>query len=386
MPPFTSNSIEIGPGVLAHNNRKFIADNVDKNRTQNNLTYRNMSLEEAYHMLFDDALERYNDRQKRADRKIDNYLEHIQKGKQEKPFYEIIVQVGNREDMGIGTGHEWTAQKILIDYINNFEKRNPNLFVFNSVLHMDEATPHLHIDFIPFITESKRGLDTRVSLKKALEQQGFKGTGRSDTEAMAWLHSEREVLGATMFDYGVTWGNQGNNLDHLSVSDFKKKQRMKEVAELDAEVDSLKAEVENLTQTIEKVEIMTSDEEFEEEFALPEPQRLESAKSYKNRIESVFEKLKTFVKNIFVELMKARNEISRLNNKVDFLKDEISDLTKSNENFQRENQKLNKQLKDYRIVRKVFGNEAVDRALEQEKTKPKFERIRNYEKDGVYLR
>lgn len=223
-------------------------------------------------------------------------------------------------------------------------------------------------------------------MKKALEQQGFKGTGRSDTEAMAWLHSEREELGATMFDHGVTWGNQGNNLDHLSVADFKKKQRMKEVAELDAEVDSLKTEVENLTQTIEKVEIMTSDEEFEEEFALPEPQRLESAKSYKNRIESVFEKLKTFVKNIFVELMKARNEISRLNNKVDYLKDKITDLTKSNESFQRDNQKLNKQLKDYRIVRKVFGNDAVDRALEQEKTKPKFERRTNYEKDGVYLR
>ena len=84
--------------------------------------------------------------------------------------------------------------------------------------------------------------------------------------------------------------------------------------------------------------------------------------------------------------MKARNEISRLNNKVDYLKDEITDLTKSNESFQRENQKLNQQLKDYRIVRKVFGNEAVDRVLEQEKTKPKFERRRNYEKDGVYLR
>ena len=381
-----SNSIELGKGVLGHNNRKFIADNVDRERTQNNRTYRSMPIEEAYHVLFDDSLQRYNDRQKRADRRIDNYLEHIQKGKQEKPFYEIIVQVGNMEDMGIGTGNEWLAEKILLDYINQFEKRNPNLFVFNAVLHMDEATPHLHIDFIPFTTGSKRGLDTRVSMKKALEQQGFKGTGRSDTETMAWLEAEREELGYIMQEHDVMWERQGNNLDHLSVADFKKKQRAKEVAELDAEVDSLKTEVENLTQTIETVEIMTSDEEFEEEFALPEPQRLESAKSYKNRIESVFEKLKTFVKNIFVELMKARNEISRLNNKVDYLKDEITDLTKSNESFQRENQKLNKQLKDYRIVRKVFGNEAVDRVLEQEKTKPKFERRRNYEKDGVYLR
>ena len=98
---YSSISIELGKGVLDHNNRKFIAENVDKNRTQNNRTYRDLSLEKAYHILFDDALQRYNDKQKRADRKIDNYLEHIQKSKQEKPFYEIIVQVGNREDMWV---------------------------------------------------------------------------------------------------------------------------------------------------------------------------------------------------------------------------------------------------------------------------------------------
>lgn len=102
----SSISIELGKGVIAHNNRKFIAENVDKERTKNNIEYENIPLENAFHTLFDEALQRYNDRQKRADRQIENYLEHIRKSKQEKPFYEIIVQVGNREDMGINTVNE----------------------------------------------------------------------------------------------------------------------------------------------------------------------------------------------------------------------------------------------------------------------------------------
>ena len=187
----SSISIELGKGVLDHNNRKFIAENVDRERTKNNVEFKNISLEEAYHILFDNALQSYNDRQKRTDRKIDNYLEHIQKSKQEKPFYEIIIQVGNHNDMGIGSRNESIAKAILEEYMLSFEEQNPYLFVFNATLHMDEATPHLHIDFIPFTTNSKRGLDTRVSMKKALEQQGFKGTGRSDTETMAWLQFKK---------------------------------------------------------------------------------------------------------------------------------------------------------------------------------------------------
>ena len=152
----SSISIELGKGVLDHNNRKFIAENVDRERTKNNVEYKNIPLEDAYHTLFDGALQRYNDKQKRADRKIDNYLEHIQKSKQEKPFYEIIVQVGNRKDMGIGSRTEQLAKAVLEEYMYHFDARNPYLFVFNATLHMDEATPHLHIDFIPFTIPKAR--------------------------------------------------------------------------------------------------------------------------------------------------------------------------------------------------------------------------------------
>lgn len=82
----SSISIELGTGILDHNNRKFIAENVDRERTKNNEEFKNISLEEAYHILFDNALQSYNDRQKRADRKIDNYLEHIQKANKKSPF------------------------------------------------------------------------------------------------------------------------------------------------------------------------------------------------------------------------------------------------------------------------------------------------------------
>ena len=377
----SSISIELGKGVLKHNNRKFIAENVDRERTKNNVEYKNIPLEDAYHILFDEALERYNNKQKRADRKINNYLEHIQKSKQEKPFYEIIVQVGNREDMGIGSPNEAVAKRILEDYVRRFEERNPNLFVFNAVLHMDEATPHLHIDFIPYTTRSTRGLDTRVSMKKALEDQGFVGSGRSDTETMAWLQSEKEALSYAMQWQGVEWENQGNDRQHLSVLEFKKAQRSKELAELEGKVKELKETADNLEKTIETVTVLSTDEEFEKEYTLPEPQKLESAKSYKNRIEGLFEKLKAFVEKAFVALLETRNENQRLITKVNNLQIDNADLRESNQRYQLKNDDLKKQLRDYKIVRKVLGKEVVDRALEQAKTKPKLERRRNYEQD-----
>ena len=312
---------------------------------------------------------------------INNYLEHIQKSKQEKPFYEIIVQVGNRDDMGIGTPNEAVAKRILEDYLRRFEERNPNLFVFNAVLHMDEATPHLHIDFIPYTTRSTRGLDTRVSMKKALEEQGFVGSGRSDTETMAWLQSEKEALSHAMQWQGVEWENQGNDRQHLSVLEYKKEQRSKELAELEGKVEELKETADNLEKTIETVTVLSTDEEFEKEYTLPEPQKLESAKSYKNRIEGLFEKLKAFVKKAFVELLKTRSENQRLITKVNNLQIDNADLRESNQRYQLKNDDLKKQLRDYKIVRKVLGSKAVDQLLARAKTKPTFERRKNYEQD-----
>ena len=163
-------SITTGKGSLNHNDRKFTAQNVDAERTKNNIVYCNDNIRNVYHKLFDEAVKKYNAKQTRKDREITNYYKKInQESKQEKPFTEVIVQIGDKDTMGAETDNGHLAKKILDEYMKGFQKRNPNLYVFSAHLHMDEATPHLHIDFVPFVTGSKRGLETRVSLKKALQ-------------------------------------------------------------------------------------------------------------------------------------------------------------------------------------------------------------------------
>ncbi len=283
--------------------------------------------------------------------------------------------------MGIGSRNESIAKAILEEYMLSFEEQNPYLFVFNATLHMDEATPHLHIDFIPFTTNSKRGLDTRVSMKKALEQQGFKGTGRSDTDTMAWLQSEKESLASIMERHGVEWEQQGNEREHLSVLEYKKEQRSKEVVKLENEIKSLITTAEDLTATVDRVTDISNNEAFEKEFTLPEPQRIESAKSYKNRIDGMFNKLKAFVKNVFIDLMKSRRLNAELYSKNTSLGFANIDLQNSNRHYQKENLKLRKQLTDYRLLRNVLGKQQVNQILEVAKQPNRKERIQNYEQD-----
>lgn len=185
-------SAMVGKGSVNHNSRKFTAENVDAERTHFNIDYCNENIKAVYHELFDEALRRYNDKQTRADRCIENYYEKIRSSKQEKPFHEIILQIGNVKDMNAQTENGRLAATVLDEYMKKFQERNPQLRVFSAHLHMDEATPHLHIDFVPFITGSKRGLNTRVSLKQALAAQGFKGGTRGDTEWNQWIRSEKE--------------------------------------------------------------------------------------------------------------------------------------------------------------------------------------------------
>lgn len=157
-----------GDGVVAHNRRTYFAENVDPTRTHLNIEYCYTPIEQAYHNLFDEALAEFNAKQKRKDRCIENYYEKICSGKQEKPFYEVIFQIGNREDMAAASENGELAKTVLDKFYHSFVERNPQLHVYSAHLHMDEATPHLHIDFIPFTSGSKRGLSTRVSLKQAL--------------------------------------------------------------------------------------------------------------------------------------------------------------------------------------------------------------------------
>ena len=229
-------SFMTGKGSVNHNSRKFHAKNTDPERSYLNVEYCNENVKDVYHELFDEALARYNEKQTRSDRRIDDYYEKIRSGKQEKPFHEIILQIGDKDNMGAKTENGQLAAKVLDKYMWDFQRRNPTLRVFSAYLHMDEATPHLHIDFVPYTTGSKRGLDTRVSLKQALSALGFKGGTRREAELNQWVAYEKEQLAAVMLEHGIEWEKKGTHEKHLSVLDFEKKERAKEVAELEQSI------------------------------------------------------------------------------------------------------------------------------------------------------
>ena len=229
-------SFMTGKGSVNHNSRKFHAKNTDPERSCLNVEYCNENVKDVYHELFDEALTRYNEKQTRSDRRIDDYYEKIRSGKQEKPFHEIILQIGDKDNMGAKTENGRLAEKVLDKYMRDFQRRNPTLRVFSAYLHMDEATPHLHIDFVPYTTGSMRGIDTRVSLKQALSALGFKGGTRRETELNQWVAYEKEQLAAVMLEHGIEWEKKGTHEKHLSVLDFEKKERAKEVAELEQSI------------------------------------------------------------------------------------------------------------------------------------------------------
>jgi hypothetical protein len=304
----------IGKGSITHNERKFIAENVDGNRTMRNLILVSDDLKTVYHELFDEALERYNVKQKRKDRMIDNYYEHIRTGKQEKLFHEVIFQIGNKDDTGCFSQCGGLARLALIDYAKEFQERNPQFRVFGCYLHVDESTPHLHIDFVPYITGSKRGLDTRVSMKQALASRGFSSRGKSDTEYNQWIESEKEALAEVAARYDIEWKHENTHREHLSVLDFKKEMRAKEVEELTQEVSHLETESEELVGKIAEsradIKVLQEDREEAEKVTRQAKERAEQAQKEAEASEKNLEILRPIMDSV-------RKEVKQFNGKID---------------------------------------------------------------------
>ena len=241
------NSIEVtiagmmGKGSIRHNNRTFQAVNVDRERTAQNVIFCNEDIQKVYHELFDEALAEYNAKKTKTRDKIPDYYEHIRNGKQEKLYQEAIFQIGNMESCGCGTESGERAATVLKKFAKTFSERNPHLRVFNMVLHMDEATPHLHIDYVPVATEQTRGLATRVSLKQALKQQGFIGKGKNRTEWDLWMENEKEVLKAMAAEQDFVVISLGETRPHMALPEYKA--AMREVEAVNTELVQTKAEV-----------------------------------------------------------------------------------------------------------------------------------------------
>lgn len=339
-------SAMIGKGSVNHNTRAFTAKNVDKNRSTDNIEFCQEDIKQVYHELFDEAMERYNAKQKRKDRVVDNYYEKIRQGKQEKLFHEVIFQIGNKDDMNAKSEDGLLAKRILMEFMDEFQARNPNLYVFSAHLHMDEETPHLHIDFVPYIIGSKRGLDTRVSLKSALAAEGFTGGTRGATELNQWIASEKQELATVMERYGVEWLQKGTHEKHLSVLEFEKKERAKEVAELDSQKQEITSVVAQLGEEVsvkkQELQNVTIEKELAEEA---------TQKATEERITAQQEKETLLADNRYL-----RVENSRLESRKDRLRMENHDLKQKQLQLRTDNEELEQQHEDLQYKNNELKN------------------------------
>lgn len=405
----------IGAGSLAHNRRSFLAENVDPNRVGLNIKYCDENLKDIYHELFDEAVERYNVG-KRNDRKITDYYDKIQHGKQEKLFHEVIFQIGNSKDMAVESTEGELAVKVLDEYMKDFQKRNPTLRIFNCYLHLDEATPHLHIDFVPYVTNWKgKGMDTRVSLKQALKSLGFQGGSKHDSELNQWINHEKEVLAKLMEQRGIEWEQKGTHEEHLDVYNFKKKERAKEVQALEKEKGFLIAENEGLTARIEesKVDIEVLEQEKKQaekgkeqaekelkyieerreqlqpimdkvdnelknfgkiDLLLPEAGALERASTYRDkRIKPLFIKMKNSVAALVAKVLEVNEELEKWKVKYQRLKIDYNVLQKDMDETMKCCNQLSEDKEQLQIVSerydrvvRVLGISTVDAAIQKD--------------------
>lgn len=381
----------VGQGSVNHNSRKFHAKNTDPERSHLNVTYCQENIKTVYHELFDEALERYNAKQTRADRRIEDYYEKIRSGKQEKPFHEIILQVGNRDDMSADSEEGQLAAAVLDEYMKGFQERNPQLRVFSAHLHMDEATPHLHIDFVPFTTGSKRGLDTRVSLKQAFAAQGFKGGTRGDTEWSQWVRSEKEQLSAVMERHGIEWEDKGTHDKHLSVLDYKKEQRVKEIAALETvkaekeiQVESQERRLKELAPAVKDMERLAADFSADPEQILPEAGTLESGKSYREKkAKPLLAKIVKVLRSLYLAYMELREKFNRLQGDYGRVRESNARLSDRLQEVKLENKALRQVSADYERVKRVFGPEQVEVAVQADKQREQAEKGRKRPRRSV---
>ena len=382
-----------GPGVIAHNRRSYIAENVDRNRTSLNIEYCYTDIRQMYHQLFDAALAEFNAKQKRKDRMIENYYEKICSGKQEKPFYEVIFQIGNKDDMSVAGENGGLAKTVLDEFMQGFQQRNPRLRVFSAHLHMDEATPHLHIDFIPFTTGSKRGLSTRVSLKQALADQGFVGEGKSNNERNQWIEAEKRQLAAVMERYGIEWEKKGTHLEHLDVLNFKKEQRAKEVAELESAKGKIHRQVEQqekrlaeLAPAVRNMEQLAKEFSSDPEQLLPEAGALEAAKTYREKkAKPILAQIVKILRSLYSSYLFLLGKVNQLQTDCEWERKNGEYLKKQLQEVLLENKSLRGIAANYARVKKFFGDQEVDEAIKAVRQREQTEKRKKHTKERFGL-
>lgn len=202
---------------------------IDPALSGNNLILHDEKPREAYQRIFGEALQRYNEKQDRPERRIRDYYSHIEKDAKKNAVYEMIVQVGDRNDTGLDAPAE---RECLIQFYEGWKARNPNLECIGAYLHADEkdGTIHMHIDYVPVAHGYKRGMETQTGLVKALGEMGFQKQGK-DTAQIQWERRENEVLEAICREHGIEVEHPDRKEKHLDTKLYKVKKELEQAQE-----------------------------------------------------------------------------------------------------------------------------------------------------------
>ena len=393
-----------GKGSLTHNNRTFVAKNVDKERIRDNVTFICRPIDEVYHEIFDKAVEEYNSRQKRKDRRIDTGYFEYQFGRppttnvvtspdKRNSFYEDVVQIGCKDDTAVGTGDAGIAKECLVEYMNGFQERNPNFIVFNAVLHMDEATPHLHIDYIP-IGHYKRGVPVQNGIAQALKEMGY---GNGKDSIARWRKAECAVLQDIAERHGISIRAPEKSRGTMSVEDYKEYMRLKEEIETLREMEIAADDTELPGRRTLTGKYVLSDEDYQQ--FMDEKQALAAKETEAEHIIQVYEQKCAVVDDKKAQLDKREDSIAvkerESNERIKELTDDACDMMyKARKMYEKQYDLCNRydlleQERDslkWRIDELTYDNHKMDEMLldkdkELERVRKEAERIRKKSDD-----
>lgn len=330
---------------LSHNNRENIYGNpgIDPSRLDENIYFVQKDIRSVYKDVFQEAVDKYNEKQKRNDRKIQDYYDKIHKNEKTHEQRELVVAVGEGKD---DPKYREAKKEALKQYAEAFQGRNPNLAVYNMVLHDDEANPHLHINYVPNF-ESSRGLTRRVGMDRALQQQGVQGKG---TELIAnWRQLETAYIESLAKE-------QIPNFERANVGSHKymKVRQYKEYAEAVSNIENQFTEISKRLPN-NRIRLKTKKKEIKTEVKpklIGKPEIIEKETGNyvfsPKQLEKV-EELITAAVTIKKDYERLQNtdlvkENRELNRQVDSLYDSLKESQKINLELKQENRKLNTEI------------------------------------------
>ncbi|MDU6759147.1 MAG: plasmid recombination protein [Streptococcus parasanguinis] len=264
---------------IRHNNREltekeFKSDahkHIKREKSKYNIQIFKRDIKDVYHDLFDDALNAYNTKQKRKDRKIDDYYKHVQKSKNLDLQREFIVTVGNKSDWEkLSFEEKQEVGEVLARYVRDFNERHDNMTIYNAIVHLDEAgAPHAHFNVVPTANGYKNGLSAQPSFRKALEQEGFGPSGPEQFKA--FRDAEIRRLHEFVHEIGIDRkAGQTNDIrdmrEYKEAMEYIENRKSSQIVKMQREEQAHKEKMEELNERLRQQEekIQKRDEAFED--------------------------------------------------------------------------------------------------------------------------